>query len=49
MDNLIDDISILSDQEKEACEVVKVSENKNTGKERKLYIESYGCQMNFSD
>ena len=49
MDNLIDDISILSDQEKEACEVVKVSENKNTGKERKLYIESDGCQMNFSD
>ncbi|MGD1959925.1 MAG: tRNA (N6-isopentenyl adenosine(37)-C2)-methylthiotransferase MiaB [Fulvivirga sp.] len=49
MDNLIDDISILSDQEKEACEVVKVSENKNTGKERKLYVESYGCQMNFSD
>ncbi len=49
MDNLIDDISILSDQEKEACEVVKVSENKNTGKERKLYNESYGCQMNFSD
>lgn len=49
MDNLIDDISILSEQEKEACEVVKVSENKNTGKVRKLYIESYGCQMNFSD
>ncbi len=49
MDNVIGDLNILTDQDKEACEVVKVSENKNTGKERKLYIESYGCQMNFSD
>ena len=49
MDKLIDDLDILTEQDKEACEVVKVSENKNTGKERKLYIESYGCQMNFSD
>lgn len=49
MEKLIDDINILSEQDMDACEVVKVSENKNTGKERKLYIESYGCQMNFSD
>ncbi|MCI0751860.1 MAG: tRNA (N6-isopentenyl adenosine(37)-C2)-methylthiotransferase MiaB, partial [Flammeovirgaceae bacterium] len=27
----------------------KVSAEQNTGKSRKLYIESYGCQMNFSD
>ncbi|MBD1396261.1 tRNA (N6-isopentenyl adenosine(37)-C2)-methylthiotransferase MiaB [Pontibacter sp. JH31] len=27
----------------------KVSVETNTGKTRKLYIESYGCQMNFSD
>ncbi|MEL7002360.1 MAG: tRNA (N6-isopentenyl adenosine(37)-C2)-methylthiotransferase MiaB [Bacteroidota bacterium] len=49
MDNLISDLEILKDEETEACETVKVSKDKNTGKERKLYIESYGCQMNFSD
>ena len=51
MDHLIEDIDILARQEKdtEACETVKVSENTHSGKERKLYIESYGCQMNFSD
>ncbi|QHL86458.1 tRNA (N6-isopentenyl adenosine(37)-C2)-methylthiotransferase MiaB [Nibribacter ruber] len=27
----------------------KVSVDTNTGRSRKLYIESYGCQMNFSD
>ncbi|MGV3538468.1 MAG: tRNA (N6-isopentenyl adenosine(37)-C2)-methylthiotransferase MiaB [Rufibacter sp.] len=27
----------------------KVSADSNTGLQRKLYIESYGCQMNFSD
>lgn len=50
MNNLIEDIDIIkSAPETEACETVKVSENTNTGKQRKLYIESYGCQMNFSD
>ncbi len=49
MGNLIDDIELLTGSETEACETVKVTENKNTGKARKLYIESYGCQMNFSD
>lgn len=50
MDNLIKDINIISEEENsETCETVKVSKNTNTGKSRKLYIESYGCQMNFSD
>ena len=51
MTNLIKDIDILSDKKEteEACETVKVSKEQNTGKNRKLYIESYGCQMNFSD
>ena len=31
------------------CTVVKTSPEQPTGKDRKLYIESYGCQMNFSD
>lgn len=49
MQNLIGDIGVLSSENAENCEVYKVSEDKNTGKPRKLYIESYGCQMNFSD
>lgn len=50
MENLIQDLEIIG-AEKEAEENcgVKVSEEENTGKSRKLYIESYGCQMNFSD
>jgi tRNA-2-methylthio-N6-dimethylallyladenosine synthase len=47
MENLVSDINILSEQE--ACETFQVSKDTNTGNKRKLYIESYGCQMNFSD
>lgn len=44
------DIGILDqDTKTEACETFNVSKDQNTGKPRKLYIESYGCQMNFSD
>lgn len=51
MTNLIKDIDIInqSNEDKAACETVKVSTEQSTGKKRKLYIESYGCQMNFSD
>jgi tRNA-2-methylthio-N6-dimethylallyladenosine synthase len=49
MDNLIEDIGILSGEPAEACETFHVSKESSTGKARKLYIESYGCQMNFSD
>jgi len=49
MENLIQDIDILTPDAGEACETVKVSAETSTGKVRKLYIESYGCQMNFSD
>ena len=48
MEHLIGDIGILS-TESPTCEDFKVSKSSNTGKARKLYIESYGCQMNFSD
>lgn len=48
MDNVITDIDIVDKVENEACGV-KISANENTGKGRKMYIESYGCQMNFSD
>jgi len=43
-------LEILKDEDKEALEVARISVDE-TGKEskKKLYIESYGCQMNFSD
>jgi tRNA-2-methylthio-N6-dimethylallyladenosine synthase len=47
MENLISEIGILGAQE--ACETVRTTLENNSGKQRKLYIESYGCQMNFSD
>lgn len=47
MDGLIEDIGFLS--ENKACETVHISKESETGNRRKLYIESYGCQMNFSD
>lgn len=49
MKELINDLKILSAEEKEACDLPRISPEENTGKNRKLYIESYGCQMNFSD
>jgi len=49
MENLILEIDILRNQESEGCETIKTSADQNTGNSRKLYIESYGCQMNFSD
>ncbi|MDX1905261.1 MAG: tRNA (N6-isopentenyl adenosine(37)-C2)-methylthiotransferase MiaB [Thermonemataceae bacterium] len=49
MKQLIEDINILEQESSENCETVRISKEENTGKQRKLYIESYGCQMNFSD
>jgi tRNA-2-methylthio-N6-dimethylallyladenosine synthase len=49
MDKLISDIEILSGESTGNCETYQVSKETNTGKSRKLYIESYGCQMNYSD
>jgi tRNA-2-methylthio-N6-dimethylallyladenosine synthase len=44
------ELEILTETDKEALELPRTSveENNITGK-KKLYIESYGCQMNFSD
>lgn len=42
-------LKILTETDKEACEVVKVSEDEVAIDKKKLFIESYGCQMNFSD
>jgi len=49
MKNLIEDIEVLDSETVSNIEVTKVLESSNTDKPRKLYIESYGCQMNFSD
>ncbi len=42
-------LKILTSEDKEACETVKVSEEEVSLDKKKLFIESYGCQMNFSD
>jgi tRNA-2-methylthio-N6-dimethylallyladenosine synthase len=48
MEKVISDIGIISEKEK-STDAVVISKNNVTGKKRKLYVESYGCQMNFSD
>ncbi len=45
---LIRELDILSPETK-SCEQYETTKNTHTGKNRKLYVESYGCQMNFSD
>lgn len=47
MDALINDLDILS--EDNAASGARALGSTDTGQVRKLYIESYGCQMNFSD
>ncbi|MBK5280396.1 MAG: tRNA (N6-isopentenyl adenosine(37)-C2)-methylthiotransferase MiaB [Bacteroidia bacterium] len=49
MTHLISDIEVLPAQDNENCKVIHISKENQTGQMRKLYIESYGCQMNFSD
>lgn len=48
MENIIKNIDIISPEAAQACDF-KTTEDESTGKSKKLYIESYGCQMNFSD
>ncbi|SHN13510.1 tRNA-2-methylthio-N6-dimethylallyladenosine synthase [Cyclobacterium lianum] len=48
MENIIKDIDIISTAGQENCDF-KTTADENTGQIKKLYIESYGCQMNFSD
>jgi tRNA-2-methylthio-N6-dimethylallyladenosine synthase len=48
MDELIGDIGFIA-QESTENQQIRITERSATGKSRKLYIESYGCQMNFSD
>ncbi len=46
MRDLISDIGFVEEKEEAPANVLA---NQNTGRPRKLYIESYGCQMNFAD
>jgi tRNA-2-methylthio-N6-dimethylallyladenosine synthase len=50
MNQVITDLEIIdhSKNQEETCEV-KISVDGDSGAGKKLYIESYGCQMNFSD
>lgn len=49
MRELIEDISIVDSNNTEVVDTVVKSKEENTGKSKKLYIESYGCAMNFAD
>ena len=49
MERMIQQLDILTPTDKETCELPRISKEDNRGNSRKLYIESYGCQMNFAD
>jgi tRNA-2-methylthio-N6-dimethylallyladenosine synthase len=49
MEHLISDIGFLEQTEHIESQAIKTTKDVVTGKPRKVYIESYGCQMNFSD
>ena len=42
-------LKILTEDDKTACETVTLSEEELSVGKKKLFIESYGCQMNFAD
>lgn len=48
MKGIISDIGFIEEQEK-TSETVLISKEKKEQLGKKIYIESYGCQMNFSD
>jgi tRNA-2-methylthio-N6-dimethylallyladenosine synthase len=48
MNNLIKDIDIISPEDTQSTDY-KTTTSENTGQAKKLYIESYGCAMNFAD
>lgn len=48
MENIIKDIDFVVPEVGDVCDF-QTTPKVDTGKNKKLYIESYGCQMNFSD
>ncbi len=49
MERIAETLTILTPEDKEATELPRVSEDELAVGKKRLYIESYGCQMNFSD
>lgn len=49
MADVIKDLDFITDKDKKPTDEVRISVDENTGNKKKVYIESYGCQMNFSD
>lgn len=49
MERVIEQLQILTPEEKENVEEVRITTDDESKSTRKLYIESYGCQMNFAD
>ena len=49
MSDVINDLGILDKGDMQPSEEIKVTRDQHSGNKKKLYIESYGCQMNFSD
>jgi tRNA-2-methylthio-N6-dimethylallyladenosine synthase len=50
MELVTNSLKILNEEDKATLDVARISEDEKSSKAtRKLYIESYGCQMNFAD
>ena len=49
MKNIIADIDFVKPEDKIQTDTIRITEESHSGSRRKLYIESYGCQMNFAD
>jgi tRNA-2-methylthio-N6-dimethylallyladenosine synthase len=49
MERLTGELKILTEEEKVGIEEARITEDEQGEGKRKMYIESYGCQMNFSD
>ncbi|MCU0325531.1 MAG: tRNA (N6-isopentenyl adenosine(37)-C2)-methylthiotransferase MiaB [Spirosomaceae bacterium] len=49
MERITDTLKILNEEDKQNLDNARISVDESNDGKRKLYIESYGCQMNFAD
>ncbi|WP_394993487.1 tRNA (N6-isopentenyl adenosine(37)-C2)-methylthiotransferase MiaB [Emticicia sp.] len=49
MELVTNSLKILNEEDKAVLDLPRISEDEKSTTTRKLYIESYGCQMNFAD
>ena len=49
MEHIAETLTILRPEDKESCDLPRVLEEELAVNKKRLYIESYGCQMNFAD